>query len=84
MSVTPNQLVQDAANIVIPIQTTILNGQYADVYKTLYDLAAAVAALCDACNGNLGTTGVSVTPSIGGQYSATQTLPIAVQTTAPR
>jgi hypothetical protein len=81
MSVTPNQLVQYAANIAGPIQTTIQNGQYEDVYKTLFDLAAAVIALCDATNGNLGSTPVAVTTvAIGTQYSATATLPYNVVT----
>ncbi len=80
-SLTPNQLIQDAVNIAVPIQSMIENGQYLDVYKTIYDLAAAVLALANATYGNNGTTPVSIPNiAIAGTYSAAQTIPTSIGT----
>jgi hypothetical protein len=87
MATTTGALAQTALNIAQPIQQNILNGQYIDVYKALFDLCGAVIALADAQYAILNaaatpslTTSVATTPAVDNAYSATQAWPVLVQT----
>jgi hypothetical protein len=81
MATTTQALAQTTINIAAALQNGIRNGQYIDVYDAITDLCTAVIALTEAYNATLvaaaastSTAVAGVTPVIGSQYSAVQSL----------
>jgi len=81
MATTTGALVQTALNIVAPIQGNIANGVYEDPYSFISDLCGAMVALAEAISASQvagvmapSTVIAGVTPNVGPQYSAVQSL----------
>ena len=88
MATTTGALCQDAVNILVPLQQNLLSGTYQVTEKEIADVIGAVLCLVEAYYATLGATAASTTTSvspasitIGTQYSATQSLTAAIQTT---